>query len=295
MALIPDIHLSGSFVNLNTETGFAVNQNFFIQNKSSKDVIIVRSLTQPVSIENGIHIRPYEEIIFPPTTDYYWGYGLGDVQFLPYILQSSVVGEVSIVEPVQTTSLNLDTSIRYYPALTQPKIQTATITNAESFALLGITYRCVVEINALAANQSVWLRFKAPADRELAIITRRLNSKFSGAEYRLYYDSTGVNLGAAIPAYNMNRRINTPNTASINYLTAAPTSLGTDIGAIMYSGAGASGVGNSTAGTTSREDGFTIYPYNDYFDAKITNLYTSANDIKVVIEFALVPVTIVAP
>ena len=41
MALIPDVHLSGSFVNLNTETGFAVNQNFFIQNKSSKDVIIV--------------------------------------------------------------------------------------------------------------------------------------------------------------------------------------------------------------------------------------------------------------
>ena len=69
MALIPDIHLSGSFVNLNTETGLAVNQNFFIQNKSSKDVIIVRSLTQPVSIENGIHIRPYEEIIFPPTNN----------------------------------------------------------------------------------------------------------------------------------------------------------------------------------------------------------------------------------
>ena len=45
MALIPDVHLYGSFVNLNTETGFAVNQNFFIQNKNSKDVIIVRSLT----------------------------------------------------------------------------------------------------------------------------------------------------------------------------------------------------------------------------------------------------------
>lgn len=99
MAFIPDVHLAGSFVNLNTETGFAVNQNFFIQNKSSKDVIIVRSLTQSVSIENGIHIRPYEDIISPLTTDYYWGYGLGDVQFLPYILQSSVVGEVSIVAP----------------------------------------------------------------------------------------------------------------------------------------------------------------------------------------------------
>ena len=51
MAFSTDITLSGSFVNLNTETGFAVNQNFFIQNKSSKDGIIVRSLTQSVSIE----------------------------------------------------------------------------------------------------------------------------------------------------------------------------------------------------------------------------------------------------
>ena len=32
-----------------------------------------------------------------PTTDYYWGYGLGDVQFLPYILQSSVVIEYALV------------------------------------------------------------------------------------------------------------------------------------------------------------------------------------------------------
>ena len=290
MAFIPDVHLAGSFVNLNTETGLAVNQNFFIQNKSSKDVIIVRSLTQPVSVENGIHIRPYEEIIFPPTTDYYWAYGFGDIQFVSYLNQVSITGQ-----PISTTSLNLDQSIRYYPSLTQPKIQTAAITNAESFALLGITYRCVIEIAALASNQSVWLRFKAPVDRELAIITRRMSSKFSGAEYRLYYDSTGVTLGAAIPAYNMNRRINTPNTASINFLTSAPTSLGSDIGAILYSGSGAPGVGKSSAGTTSREDGFTIYPYNDYFDAKITNLYTAANDIKITIEFALVPTSIIVP
>ena len=290
MAFIPDVHLAGSFVNLNTETGLAVNQNFFIQNKSSKDVIIVTSPTQPMSLEDGIHLRAYEEFILPPTTDYYWAYGFGDIQFVNYLSQVSIAGQ-----PISTTSLNLDQAIRYYPSLTQPKIQTAAITNAESFALLGITYRCVIEIAALASNQSVWLRFKAPSNRELAIITRRMSSKFSGAEYRLYYDSTGVTLGAAIPAYNMNRRINTPNTAAINFLTAAPTSLGSDIGAILYSGAGASGVGNSAAGTTSREDGFTIYPYNDYFDAKITNLYTAANDIKITIEFALVPTSIIVP
>lgn len=181
MAFIPDVHLAGSFVNLNTETGLAVNQNFFIQNKSSKDVIIVTSPTQPISLANGIHLRAYEEFILPPTTDYYWAYGFGDIQFVSYLTQITVTGQ-----PISTTSLNLDQSIRYYPSLTQPKIQTAAITNAESFALLGITYRCVIEIAALASNQSVWLRFKAPVDRELAIITRRMSSKFSGAEYSIY-------------------------------------------------------------------------------------------------------------
>lgn len=239
--------------------------------------MVVSSLTEPTSTDNGIHIKAYDSLILPPTTNYYWVYGFGDVHFESY-----------------SESL-LDQAVRYYPSLTQPKLQTAVITNTESFTLLGITYRCVIEVSNLAAGASTWLRFKAPADRELVIITRRLVSKFSGAEYRLYYDSTGVTLGTAIPAYNLNRRINTANTASINYLTATPTTLGTDIGAILYSGAGASGVGNSSAGTSSREDGFTIYPYNDYFDAKITNLYTAANDIKVTIEFALVPATIIAP
>ena len=97
MAFIPDVHLSGSFVNLNTETGLAVNQNFFIQNKSSKDVIIVTSPTQPMSLEDGIHLRAYEEFILPLITDYYWAYGFGDIQFLPYILQSSVVIEYAFV------------------------------------------------------------------------------------------------------------------------------------------------------------------------------------------------------
>ena len=116
----PDVHLAGSFVNLNTETGLAVNQNFFIQNKSSKDVIIVTSPTQPMSLEDGIHLRAYEEFILPPTTDYYWAYGFGDIQFVSYLTQITVTGQ-----PISTTSLNLDQSIRYYPSLTQPKIQTA--------------------------------------------------------------------------------------------------------------------------------------------------------------------------
>ena len=71
MALIPDVHLSGSFVNLNTQTGLAVNHNFLLQNKSSKDVVVVSSLIEPTSTDNGIHIKAYDSLILPPTTNYY--------------------------------------------------------------------------------------------------------------------------------------------------------------------------------------------------------------------------------
>ena len=182
---------------------------------------------------------------------------------------------------------SLESAMRVYPALTQPKLQTSIITNAESFALLGILYRCIIEVDALAAGASQWIRFIAPADKEVTIISRNLASKNSGAEYRLFVGSTGVTPGAAKPAYNVNRRINTSPTSLINL--AAVTTPGTDFGPVMYTGSGASGVGNAQAGTSSRESGFTIYPKNTGFEAKVTNLSSASNDIKVTIEFAEIP------
>ena len=276
MAFSTDITLSGSFVNLNSVSGLATNLNFIIQNKTSKDVVIIASASQPTDATTGINVRPYELVILPPSEDPYWGYGFGDVNFQMY-----------------SESL-LDQAIRYYPNLVQPRLLTTTLTNAENLVLLGVMYRCIIEISALASGSSVWYRVKAPSNRELAIINRRMVSKFAGTEYRLFYDSTGyTQTGIALPAYNMNRRINTTPTTTIYALTSAPTTLNKDIGPIIYTGAGSGGVGNATAGTNSREDGFTIYPANDFFIAKITNLASSANDIKVILEFAELDSTIV--
>jgi len=47
--------------------------------------------------------------------------------------------------------------------------------------------------------------------------------------------------------------------------------------------------GNAQAGTSSRESGFTIYPKNTGFEAKVTNLSSASNDIKVTLEFAEIP------
>jgi hypothetical protein len=43
MAFSTDITLSGSFVNLNSVSGLATNLNFIIQNKTSKDIVLIAS------------------------------------------------------------------------------------------------------------------------------------------------------------------------------------------------------------------------------------------------------------
>jgi len=278
MAFSTDIPLSGTFVNLNSVSGFATNLNYIIQNKSSKDIVIIASSTQPTDATTGINLAPLEELILPPTTDYYWAYGYGDVNFQIY--SSSI----------------LDQAVRYFPDLPQPKLLVSAITNSEQFTLFGYMYRCIIEINALAAGASVWYRMAAPVDKELTIINRRMASTYAGTEYRLYYDSTGyTETGSSLPVFNLNRRINTASTSTIKALTGAPSTLGSDVGPVIYTGAGAGGVGNATAGTSGREEGFTIYPAGDFFIAKITNLATAANNIKVTLEFAELPATFVNP
>ena len=84
MAFSTDITLSGSFVNLNSVSGLATNLNFIIQNKTSKDIVLIASSSQPTDYLTGINIKPYERIVLPPSVDPYWAYGFGDVNFQRY-------------------------------------------------------------------------------------------------------------------------------------------------------------------------------------------------------------------
>ena len=72
MAFSTDITLPGSFVNLNSVSGLATNLNFIIQNKTSKDIVLIASSSQPTYYLTGINIKPYERIVLPPYVDPYW-------------------------------------------------------------------------------------------------------------------------------------------------------------------------------------------------------------------------------
>ena len=50
MAFSTDIPLSGSFVNLNSVSGLATNLNFIIQNKTSKDIVLIASSANDIKV-----------------------------------------------------------------------------------------------------------------------------------------------------------------------------------------------------------------------------------------------------
>ena len=45
---------------LRQETGLPTLTNFLIQNRSSKDIIVISSASEPVDLTDGVYIRPYE-------------------------------------------------------------------------------------------------------------------------------------------------------------------------------------------------------------------------------------------
>ena len=189
----------------------------------------------------------------------------------------------------------LESALRSYPNLTQPKLQTAAITNAESFALLGFEYRLAFTFAAVPAGGVRWLKFTPPANREVAIITRTISPDVSGATYHLYTGSSGWAPTASITAYNQSDRASQLTALSaIQYNSTAPTTLGTDKGIIIRSGAGTvAGQSGRPAGTLSPEQGFTIYQAGGAgFFAEIKNTSTATQDIDLVIIFAEIPASI---
>ena len=192
---------------------------------------------------------------------------------------------------------SIESALRVYPSLTQPKLQTATITSPESFALLGLLFRASMTFNGVASGAQRWIKFVPPSDKEVAITLRTLNPNIAGATYRLYTGVGALTSPSSVIAYNQSdRAVNQTASSVIQISSTSPSLTGaTDKGILLRSGSGSgSGVGNQAVGTRSPDNGFTIYKAGGTgFVACITNTSTASNDIDVIIEFAELPQSIV--
>lgn len=279
MNYIAPVVVGQSFVDVVAAAGLNVNRPVTIENVGAEQLRYTLADTAPADLfEIGSRWLSVGERFILPRGHKAWfnavGAGLVSVQY--------------------ADALDGAACVRAYPDVNKPRIQTTIITAAESYALLGINYRCVIEFDALANGASKWIRLSAPANREGAITSRVLSCKNAGAEYRLYRGSSGFSDASTPVARPQNARIGNTSLATIRVLSAQPTVVGNDYGPLIYVGAGSSGVGNAQAGTSSRESGFTIYGAGQGFEAKITNLSGATNDIKLTLEWVEFDGTIVS-
>lgn len=190
----------------------------------------------------------------------------------------------------------VESALRVYPKLTQPKLLTAAISNSESFSLLGVLFRAAITFLTVPAAGQRWIKLVPPGDKEVAITMRILNPNIAGATYRLYTNVGALTSPSAVIAYNQSDRSPNQTASSVIQTSATAPSLtgAIDKGIILRSGAGSGGgVGNQPAGTISPDNGFTIYQAGGGgFVACVTNTSPSANEIDVIIEFAEITASI---
>lgn len=276
---ISAVTVNPSWTNITANSGLDANKPLRVFNLGIEQIRWAVSSASPVIDEkDGNWLDIGEDLVIPPNTT---------------VWMACVSG--SRVSVQYAENFALESALRSYPNLTQPKLQTAAITNAESFALLGVEYRAAFTFTAVPANGVRWIKFTPPANREVAIITRTLTPNVAGATYHLYTGSSGWTSAGTITAYNQSDRPAQQTASSaIQYNSTAPTTLGTDKGIIIRSGAGTvAGSSGRPAGTLATEQGFTIYKAGGVgFFAEIKNTSTAAQDIDLVIIFAEIPASI---
>lgn len=276
---ISAVTVNQSWTNITANSGLDVNKPLRVVNVGTIPLRWAVSAASPsIIVAEANPFAVGESLIIPPSTTV-WMDGVS----------------ASFVSVQYAENFALESALRSYPNLTQPKLQTATITNAESFALLGFEYRLAFTFTAVPASGARWVKFTPPANREVAIITRTLTPNVAGATYRLYTGSSGWTPTASLTAYNQSdRAAQQTQLSTIQYNSTAPTTLGTDKGIIIRSGAGTvAGESGRPAGTLSPEQGFTIYKAGgDGFFAEIKNTSTATQDIDLVIVFAEIPASI---
>lgn len=74
---IPDITLSGSWVDVYAATGIAVGTAIYIQNKSSSQALIYIKSTAPTTTSDGYAMVQFETIFIDPNESGVWAKGNG--------------------------------------------------------------------------------------------------------------------------------------------------------------------------------------------------------------------------
>lgn len=129
----------------------------------------------------------------------------------------------------------------------------------------------------LAAAAKSYVRFQCPADRYVVLLGREIVTNNTHVEYRTYTAWTGGTIGAAIPIRNLRSDTIYPTASTINYITGATPTAGTDV--TNFPVYGSEGAGNRVSGGSDSNQTFRLLAPGSSFLIEWENLSASTVNI----------------
>lgn len=189
----------------------------------------------------------------------------------------------------QLAAYYLDKSLAELPSLSDPRLRTTNIDQAELATLEGVRFDAEID-EEFGVNETKYFLFDMPDESEefaIALQNRNFQTAEGFAEYEILWNSTGFVAGTEIPSFNENKRSTELGGMRVYRLDDGTDP--TDDGDVRESGF--TGQDGFFSGSGSVDPRLGIRVYDDtFFILKITN-GPDAQRIKCAYEWFKIPTT----
>lgn len=208
-----------------------------------------------------------------------------------YFLNEETTQTLGKIAIAKTGATDVTAALRKSSRLAEPRLLVQTNTQIEAASIEGRMHFLLLDLT-MAVGETKWITFRAPADREVAIISRVFQPAYTGFEYDVYINSTGFTNDQVVTPKRMNLSYGTTSSAVIRTLTTPPTNIGTLHDIPVFSKEAGLNVNQRAVGTNASDQGYQTYAPSSGFEGKLVNTSGQINRVVARIEWMEVPLTL---
>lgn len=280
MQLIYTNNISNQWVDLISENSLNTKYSYTVMNIGATSIRFSSGSTQPSFDYDDLFILAEgEKYTFPK--------GQAGIFFLNEET-TQTQGKIAIAK---TGSTDITAALRKSDRLAEPRLLVQTNSQLEAASIEGRMHFLLLDIT-MAIGETKWITFRAPADKEVAVISRVFQPAYTGFEYDVYVGSSGFTNDATLTPKRMNLSYGTISAAVIHTLSAPPTSIGTLHDIPVFQKEAGQNVNLRAVGTSALDQGYQIYGPSNGFEGKLVNTSGVINRVVARIEYMEVPLTL---
>lgn len=272
--------VSHEWLNLITFNSLDPKYSYTVENVGSTELRFTVKSTQPTFEYDDLFILAEgEQYTFPK----------GSVGI--YFLNEETTQTLGKVAIAKTGATDITAALRKSERLAEPRLLVQTNSQLEAASIEGRMHFLLLDIS-MAIGETKWITFRAPADKEVAVISRVFQPAYTGFEYDVYVGSSGFTNDTTLTPKRMNLSYGTTSTAVIRTLTGAPSVVGTLHDIPVFQKEAGQNVNLRAVGTSSLDQGYQIYGPSNGFEGKLVNTSGVINRVVARIEYMEVPLTL---